>query len=112
METDRTTVAQTAAAQPPARWSEADARPCGVDRDSVRAPQRHPLEDAAERDGLRVRQHVLASSRAVAARGRLEAAPSGLAHGIAPTGPTQSGARRRRQRCAGEKNWTEPYRSP
>jgi transposase len=30
----------------------------------------------------------------------LEATPSGLAHGVAPTGPTRSGAGRRRQRLA------------
>ena len=113
MDTDRTTAAQTAAAQPPARRSEADSRPRGVDRDSVRASQRHPLEDAPEGDGLRIRQHLLAAAGAVAARRRLEAAPSGPAHGVAPTRPTRSGARGRRQRLApraarGEKTGPNP----
>ena len=100
MDTDRTTIAPTAAAQPPARWSEADSRPCGIDGDSVRASQRHPVEDAPEGNGLRLRHHVLASTRPVAARGRVEAAPSCLAHRVAPTRPTRSGTGRGRQRVA------------
>src|SRR5438093_1019493 len=100
MDADRTTVAQTAAAQPPVRRSTTDSRPCGVDRDSIRAPEWHPLEDAPAGDGVRVRQQVLASAGAVAACGRVEAAPSGLTHGVAPTGPARSGARGGGQRIA------------
>src|SRR5437763_307591 len=97
METARTTAAETTAAQPPIRWPETDPRPRRADGDSVCAPQRHPVEDVAEGDGLRLRQHLLASVGAVAARGRLEAPPSRLADRIAPTRPTRSGARGRRQ---------------
>src|SRR5437867_6447531 len=100
MDTDPTTLAQTAAAQPPTRGSETDSRPRGADWDSLCAPQRHPVEDVAAGDGLRVRQHVLASTGAVAARGRLEAAPSRPADGIAPTRPARSGPRGCRQRVA------------
>src|SRR5206468_12194549 len=100
MDTDPTTLAQTAAAQPPTRGSETDSRPRGADWDSLCAPQRHPVEDVAAGDGLRVRQHVLASTGAVAARGRLEAAPSRPADGSAPTRPARSGPRGCRQRVA------------
>src|SRR5712691_4336063 len=100
MDSDRTATAQTTTAQPPICRSETDSGPCGADGDSLCAAQRHPLEDVAEGDGLRLRQHVLASTRAMAARRRVDAAPSGLAHGVATTRPARSGARRRRQRLA------------
>src|ERR1700730_8792130 len=83
MDANRTTIAQTAAAQPPARGTEADSRPRGADGDSLCAPQWHPVEDAPEGDGLRFRQHLLAPTRAVAARGGVEAAPSCLADRVA-----------------------------
>src|SRR3972149_6451003 len=97
MESDRTPAAHTASAQSPTRRPQTDSRPRRTVGDSVCAPQRHPVEDVAAGDGLRLRQHVLASAGAVAARGFLEAAPSRLAHRIAPTGPARSGARRGRQ---------------
>src|ERR1700674_4798857 len=100
MDADRTLAAQTAAAQSPARGSHTHSRPRGADRDSLCAPQRPPVEHVAAGDGLRLRRRVLASTRAVAAGGRVEAAPSPLADRIASTRPARSGPRGRRQRVA------------
>src|SRR3981081_2074003 len=97
MDANRTTIAQTAAPPPPIRGTEADSRPRGADGDSLRAAQWHPVEDAPDGDGLRVRQHLLAPTRGVAAGGGVEAAPSCLADRVASARPTRSGARRGRQ---------------
>src|SRR5438270_9505627 len=113
MGADRTAAAKTAAAQPPACRSHTDSRPGRADRDSLCAPQRRTVEDVAAGDGLRLRQHVLASTREVAAVGCVEAAPSRVADRIAPTRPARSGPRGRRQRVApraarGEKTGPNP----
>jgi len=113
MDTDRTAPAQTAAAQPPTRRSETDSRQDSADRDSLCAPQRDPVEDVAAGDGLWLRQHVLASPREGATRGRLEAASSRAADRTAPPRPARSGPRGRRQRVApraarGEKTGPNP----
>src|SRR5215831_10454026 len=113
MGSDRITAPETATAQPTARRPEANSRPGGVDGDSVCASQRHPLEDAAEGDGLRLRQYMLATAGVVAAQGGLEAAASRFADRIASPRPARSGARRCRQRLAprvarGEKTGPNP----
>src|ERR1700730_1639346 len=100
MDADRTTIAQTGVAQPPTRGTKTDSGSRGADRDSLCAPQRHPVEDAPERDGRRLRQYVLASTRSVAARGCLETAPSGAADRVAPARPARSRAARGRRRLA------------
>src|SRR5437868_14381802 len=82
MEADRVAAAQTTTAQPTVCRAETDSRPRGADRHSVCVAQRHSLEDVAEGDGMRLRQHVLAAPGAVAARRRVDAAPSGVADGI------------------------------
>lgn len=97
MDSDRAAAAQTPTPQPPTRRSETDPRPRGADRNSVCAPQRHSVEHAAPGEGLRLREYLLASARAVATRGRVETAASGLAHRIAPVGPARSRPRSRRQ---------------
>ena len=117
MGTDRTAAAETPAAQPTIRRSEADPRPRGADRHPVRAAQRRPVEHAAARDGLRFRHDLLAAVGPLATRGRLETPARRAARRIASPWRSRSGPSRRRQfrpsaRCAGEKNWTEPYRSP
>src|SRR5262245_19805397 len=64
------------------------------------APERHPLEDVAEGNGLWLRQYVLASVGPQATRRGLEAAPSGVTERIASARPARSRAGRRRQRLA------------
>src|SRR5262249_48790805 len=97
MDADRTLAAEAAAAQSPARGAETDAGPGGADRHFVCAAQRHPLEDVAEGDGVRRRQHVLAPPREVATGRGLEAAPSRVTDRTAASWPARSGPRRRRQ---------------
>ena len=68
-------------------------------------------------DGLRVRHDLLAAARALATRRRLEAAPSrccstSCGDGASSIWRARSSTVPRSARCAGEKNWTEPYRSP
>src|SRR6202007_1252230 len=100
MDTDRTPVAETAAAQPPACGSQTDSRPGRAHRHSVRAPERHPVENAPEGDGLRLREHVLATVGPLATRGRVEAAPSRLVNRIATPRPARSSPCSGRQRLA------------
>src|SRR3954467_11625631 len=105
MDADRTTPAEATAAEPTICRSQTDPRPCRADRDSICAPQRHPLEDVAKGDGLRLRQYLLASPRPLATRGCLEAAPSRVVDGIAPTRPARSCPRRGRQLLAARAAW-------
>src|SRR3954468_18626478 len=97
---DRAPPPETAAAQPTIRGAEADPRPGRVDRDPLRAAQRRALAHATARDGLRLRDHLLATARALAAGGRVETRARGAAGGIAPTRPVGSGAHRGRQLLA------------
>ena len=69
----------------------------GADGHSLRAAQRIAVEHAAARDGLRLRDHLLATPRALATGRRLEALARGPAQRIAATGPDRSGAGRGRQ---------------
>jgi len=113
MDPARTTLTETPPPQPPVCGTQADPRSRRADRDPVRAAQRDPLEHAAAANGLRRRLDLLAATRAVATGRRVEAAPSGVARRVAPTGPARSGARRRRQRLAprvarGEKTGPNP----
>jgi transposase len=97
MEPHRTAVAETPTTRPPVCRAQADPGPRRVDRYSVRAAQRHPVEHAAARDGLRVRDHVLAAARALATRRGLEAAPPGAARRITAARPIGFGPRGGRQ---------------
>ena len=97
MDTDRTLAPETARTKPAIRGTTADPRSGRADADSLRAPQRDPVEHAATRDGLWIRQHLLAATGPVAAGRGLEAPAHPPAHGIAATRPTGSGARRGRQ---------------
>src|SRR5207244_8058189 len=65
-----------------------------------RAADRDPLANAAEGDGMRVGQHLLATSGAMAARRRVAAAPRPAPRRITPAWPTRSRPRDRRQ-CLG-----------
>ncbi len=114
---DRTAAAETPAAQPTIRRAEADPRPGGADRHSVRAAQRDAVEHAAARDGLRLGHDLLAAAGALAAGRRLEAAARACcwpncAAAASSIWRAPSSTAPRSARCAGEKNWTEPYRSP
>ncbi len=113
METHRASPAQ--AAIPPAALcrSQADPRSRGVDRHSVRAPQRDSLEHAAAGNGLRLRHHLLAPARPVAAGRRMEATACGAAGRTPRPGRARFRARRRRQCLAprvarGEKTGPNP----
>src|SRR5439155_9671799 len=97
MDSDRTTAAETQAPRSPTRGSQAHCRPRGADGDSVRTPQRHSVEHAAEGDGMWLWQHVLAPARAVATSGRLETAAWRIAHRITPPWRARSGPRDCRQ---------------
>ena len=69
----------------------------GVHRDSVRAAQRCAVEHAAARDGLRLRDDLLASVGALATGGRLETPARRAAGRTAPAGRVGSRAGRGRQ---------------
>ena len=97
MEPHRTAVAPPPTAQPTVCRAEADPRPRGADRDSVCAAQRHSVEHVAARDGLRVRDDVLAPARALATRGGLDAAPSRAADRVTAARPIGSRPRGGRQ---------------
>jgi transposase len=102
---NRTTPAETTTAQPPIRRPRTDSgsrRPHG---DPLRAADRTAVEPAAARDGLRLGHHLLATPRALATRGRLEAPAHGVAERVAATGPDRSGARRGRQFLAPGAAW-------
>jgi len=72
MDADRAAAAETSTTQPSIRRPETDPGPGRVDGDSVRAAQRGAVEHAAARDGLRLRDDLLASVGALATGGRLE----------------------------------------
>jgi len=64
---------------------------------SLRPAERRPVEPAATGNGLRLRQYLLATARALATRRRLETAPCGPARGATTTWSTRLGAGRGRQ---------------
>src|SRR5688572_1906497 len=97
MDSDRTAAAQTQASRSPTRRSQTHTRPRGADGDLVCAPQRHPVEHAAEGDGLRLREHVLAAARPLATGRRLETVTHGVANRAAPARRARCGAGDRRQ---------------
>jgi transposase len=97
MGTNRTTASETAPPQPAIRWSSADPGSGGTDGHSLRAAQRIAMEHAAAGDGMRVRDHVLATPRTLATRRRVEARTRGPAQRITPSGPNRFGAGRGRQ---------------
>src|SRR5262245_8575966 len=70
----------TTVAAPPRRpreaWPTPRGRPGLPDRHRLRPAKRHPLGDAAARDGLRVRHDLLAPAAALAAARRLEETPA------------------------------------
>src|SRR5580765_7563578 len=94
---NRTTAPETAASQPTIRRPRADSGSRGPDGDSLRVADRTPVEHAATRDGLRVGHDLLASARALATCGRLEALTHGPAQRVAPPRPDRFGPRRGRQ---------------
>ena len=100
METNRTTAAESTLTTPAICRTGADPGPCRPDRHSVRAAQRHPLADVAAGDGVRVGHYLLASTRSLAARGRLETTPCCAARRATATGAPRFGASGRRQRLA------------
>lgn len=73
----RAVITETQEASPNRSRPAAGVRPCGADGDRVRAALRYPLEDAAARDGLRLRGDLLATAKGLAAHWGVEApAPS------------------------------------
>src|SRR5439155_12932609 len=64
---------------------------CRAHRDPVRTSQRVAMEHAAPRDGLRLRQYLLAAAGALATGGRLATVTYGLAHRIAAARATRFG---------------------
>src|SRR5216683_3306170 len=100
MDPDRTAAPDTSAAQPPIRGPEADPRPRRADRHPVRPAQRHPLEHAAARNGVRLRDDLLAAPGPLATRRGVETAACGPARRTAASGPTRRGADPRRQLVA------------
>src|SRR5713101_3424009 len=91
MDAHRTPASETSPPEPAVRRAPADPGSRGVHRHSVRAPERHSVEHVAQGDGLRLREHMLAAARALAAGRRLEAAPSGAADRTAPARPARCG---------------------
>ena len=92
MGSNRTTLAETATARPTVCRSETDPRPRRTDRHSLCPAQRNPVEHAATRDGMRLRDDLLAAARPLAAGRRLDTAPSRPARGVASARPVGSGA--------------------
>src|SRR5260370_179396 len=110
---NRTTAPEATAPQPAICRPRAHPGSRGPDGDPVRVADRPPVEHAATRDGLRIRHDLLAPTRALATRGRLEAATHGLAQRVAATGPDRFGPRRGGQFLApraarGEKTGPNP----
>src|SRR5260370_41239448 len=97
MDPDRTAAPDTSAAQPPIRGPEADAGPRRADRHPVRPAQRHPLEHAAARNGVRLRDDLLAAPGPLATRRGVETPACGPARRTAASAPTRRGAGPRRQ---------------
>ena len=96
MGADRTLAASARAPESPIRGAQADSRPRRTHRHPVRAPQRHPVEHAAARDGLWVRDRLLAPAGGAAARRRVATNPRSAAGRTAaprPTGPDLHGGR-------------------
>src|SRR5260370_17820405 len=117
MDPDRTAAPDTSAAQPPIRGPEADAGPRRADRHPVRPAQRHPLEHAAARNGVRLRDDLLAAPRPLATRRGVETTACGPAGRTAAAGPTRRGADRHRQLVApraarGQKTGPNPTDPP
>src|SRR5215831_13725880 len=70
----------------------------GVDRDSVRLTERPAVADAPEGNGLRVREHLLASIGPLATRRRVAPTPCGVVGRIAPARAARFSPRPGRQR--------------
>src|ERR1700752_1438584 len=92
MEPNRATAADPPATRPSIRGTQTDPGSRRAHGDPVRAPQRHSVEHAAPADGVWVRHHVLAATRALATGGRVEAAPPRAARRVAPARPAGPGA--------------------
>ena len=100
METDRTAVTQTPSARPAVRRASAASGSRGAHGNSLRIAERDSLADAAARDGLRLRDHVLAPIGPVAARRGVETIARSAADRAPETRPAGPRPRGRRQRLA------------
>src|SRR5262249_20828736 len=95
---DRAPLAEAAAAPVQTHGATSRRRPRRVDGHPVHLAQWHPVANAAEGNGLRIRQHVLAATRPLAAGRRLASPACAAARRVAPARPARSGPRHRRQR--------------
>ena len=117
MDANRTAAAQTAAAQPPVRRAEADSRPRGADGDSFVLRSGIPWNMLPKEMGCGSgstcwRRLVRWQRAGVWKRLHRGACSPNCAGAASSIWRAPSSTAPRSARCAGEKNWTEPYRSP
>jgi transposase len=94
-------------------WQASSTGSRGADRDPVRAADRHPMGDAAARDGVWVRHHLLAPSARLAGSGRLgwtapRVAPSTASSRQGRLEPCVYGQRLCRRQKGGDKTGPNP----